>query len=80
MFDVQNPTYLSPSQKMTSHELARKLLEGPDLVVELNVKGYIGEGGEYDAFWGDAHGMEIKGGKITLYAESEEEEHEDDED
>lgn len=52
---------------MTSHELAKKLLEGPDLPVELKVGGpkdtYIGDVGDADVSIGeiDVESMKARG-------------------
>lgn len=62
---------------MTSHELARKLLEGSDVPVELKVQGNIGPDGDWDAFCGDLHDIKAKDGKIRLYADVEGDEEDD---
>jgi hypothetical protein len=51
---------------MTSHELAKKLLEGPDLPVKLRVEGVID--GDWDAFWGPLESCEVKDETIRLDA------------
>ncbi len=57
---------------MTSHDLARKLLAGPDLPVELKVQGNIGDDGKWDAFWGDLHNPpSYDADKVTLCVDTE---------
>ena len=59
---------------MTTHELANRLLEGPNLPVEVGVHGNIGEGGDWDALWGaPVHINYTQEGKVQLIAEVAEE-------
>ena len=55
---------------MTTHELARQLLAGPDLPVEAKISGRFGEEGDYDAYWGPVSGLlETQNGIVTIMAE-----------
>lgn len=62
---------------MNSHELARLILAGPDLPVELKVEGTVD--GSWDAFWGDLATVETTEGKLRLTAALPDDESEDEE-
>lgn len=58
---------------MTSHELARKLLEGADLPVQLQVNT------NEDGFWGSVVSVQPDDGHVTLFTYADEEEEQDEE-
>lgn len=52
---------------ITSHELARRLLAGPDKPVEINVRGYFADDGqEWDSVWGAYEEHEDKDHTIAI--------------
>ncbi len=53
---------------MTAHELARRLLEGPDVRVELHVSGVDQETGRWGSWFGDVHELLANKNSVDLHA------------